>query len=618
MFNVFGAEPMPYHALSIGLHTANAVLVMALARHLTQNDWVAGVASGLFLLYPAQVEAVVWLSCYYELLVTFFYLAVVLCLAKFQAPLTRRREAWYFIALGLFQLGLWSKETIYSLPILIGLWQFARVFATHIGVPVSDKLPQKSTVLAKFAFGLKHPLIRHLLKEAIFLVPFVVLIFVSVIERYRMWGMIGGYPGFALADPARLPPTLYALLVPLNQVIFSPNLLNIVFWVTVLSLLVLIYSGWRSRVLWLVAIWLAISLLPLINVPPITPDLQGSRFLYLPVVGYVIGVAALAHQRIRRWLPRYGQWVFVVVCVCVMALSAVIVRIHLRPWAVASRITQLLPCEVNNVMQFAEPNTLLYAPSLPDNFQGAYLYRIGLDTSLLLNYDKVVNWWVGQANEPDLYVSKGATSDIYQLLFQSDATDQHWSIKNATARLIAEPTAPLPANHFVNTMPLQLNPNHTKMPQNVPTPYAEWRNFCGTQWTMQNATAICDANGNASIKLNAPNATYQLSNTAETIVQGVSNAWSTISVQMLAGCEKCNGARLKLWWRPNSTSEWQGDNSASIAIPAHRQKATYVFFIPPQPTAQMYEVKIEVINHFEPASFFNIQYSNLTQTCSKP
>ncbi len=72
-----GMSPRLYHAGSVLLHVAAALLVYAIARQLTASDGASCIGALLFALHPVQVESVAWASGAKDLLAGVFALATV-------------------------------------------------------------------------------------------------------------------------------------------------------------------------------------------------------------------------------------------------------------------------------------------------------------------------------------------------------------------------------------------------------------------------------------------------------------------------------------------------------------------------------------------------------------
>ncbi|MEO7455582.1 MAG: tetratricopeptide repeat protein [Gemmatimonadaceae bacterium] len=118
-YELWGMNAAGYHATSLLLHAANAVLVFVLARRLlalSQPDagdesltWPAAVAALLFAVHPLRVESVVWITERRDVLSLFFYLLTVLAYV--------RDRRWTSVIL--FACALLSKATAMTLPALL-------------------------------------------------------------------------------------------------------------------------------------------------------------------------------------------------------------------------------------------------------------------------------------------------------------------------------------------------------------------------------------------------------------------------------------------------------------------------------------------------------------------
>jgi len=139
---LWGMNPMGYHATSLLIHVANAVLLFFVARRLlelsTRNQpgrsasdlaLPAAFAALFFSLHPLRVESVAWITERRDTLSLFFYLASVLAYLRFRdAPSWKSR--WYWIALGTFACALLSKGTAVTLPavlVLLNVYPLRRV-----------------------------------------------------------------------------------------------------------------------------------------------------------------------------------------------------------------------------------------------------------------------------------------------------------------------------------------------------------------------------------------------------------------------------------------------------------------------------------------------------------
>ena len=140
---IWGGETTGYHLLSIILHATSAwLLAILLLRLKCRAPWFA---AALWALHPIQVESVAWISEQKNTLSGLFYIGAALAYLHFSGLVesagcsrpvkaTYRRKVHspnlYLLALGLFLLGLLSKSTVATLPLVLMLvifWQNDRL-----------------------------------------------------------------------------------------------------------------------------------------------------------------------------------------------------------------------------------------------------------------------------------------------------------------------------------------------------------------------------------------------------------------------------------------------------------------------------------------------------------
>lgn len=118
----FGLRPWAYHAIALGLHLANVVLLALIALTLTGRRRVALAAGLLFGVHAAHTTTVAQISSTVELLSVVWYLMAVWCAVRWAtgprpaAPDsgTVGRRGWYLASLGAFGLALLAKESTAS------------------------------------------------------------------------------------------------------------------------------------------------------------------------------------------------------------------------------------------------------------------------------------------------------------------------------------------------------------------------------------------------------------------------------------------------------------------------------------------------------------------------
>jgi hypothetical protein len=161
-----GRHPLGFHLVDIALHLTNAVLVFRLLeRTLPRNARAlaaAAVGAGLFLLHPAQTEAVTYVSGRATALMTFFLLLAHLTALR---GLDAKGRRWTAVSLACFALAVGAKEIALVYPVLWWTW-----LVFERGLPSRQALrravPHATTAVVLVAGMALHPGYRALLREA--------------------------------------------------------------------------------------------------------------------------------------------------------------------------------------------------------------------------------------------------------------------------------------------------------------------------------------------------------------------------------------------------------------------------------------------------------------------
>lgn len=125
---LFGIQPLPWYLLQTGLHALNALLLFQFGKALSKRlrlsnpQLVGWMAAFLFLLSPYASEPVTWRVAQNFLLATAIVLGTARLTVDWSAAPSHRR--WWWIQ-GLFVLGLFTFELVLILPLLSSLLLFA-------------------------------------------------------------------------------------------------------------------------------------------------------------------------------------------------------------------------------------------------------------------------------------------------------------------------------------------------------------------------------------------------------------------------------------------------------------------------------------------------------------
>jgi hypothetical protein len=106
-----------YHATNVILHVLNALLVLAIARSVAPREPMFAVMAGsFFALMPSHAEPIAWISGRVDSIASLFYLGAFLCFVRFRLA---QRGGWLFAAWLLFVGGLFAKQSVVTLPVLL-------------------------------------------------------------------------------------------------------------------------------------------------------------------------------------------------------------------------------------------------------------------------------------------------------------------------------------------------------------------------------------------------------------------------------------------------------------------------------------------------------------------
>ena len=126
-WTLFGNAPGWHHAVSLALHTANALLLFLLLFYMTGFIWRAAMVAFLFALHPIHVESVAWVAERKDVLSTFFWFATTLAYGWYVRKPSWKRMGVTSLA---FAFGILSKPMVVTLPftlLLLDIWPLKRL-----------------------------------------------------------------------------------------------------------------------------------------------------------------------------------------------------------------------------------------------------------------------------------------------------------------------------------------------------------------------------------------------------------------------------------------------------------------------------------------------------------
>ncbi|MEQ8189719.1 MAG: hypothetical protein ABRQ39_17250 [Candidatus Eremiobacterota bacterium] len=348
---------------NILFHSFNAFLISVIAlligKKLNLTDfqkYMFSLSSGfIFLTAPSHTESVSWISGRTDVVATCFCL---FSFAMYVAYKNYNKTYLLIISSVLFFAALCSKECVIFYPALIFLYE---LYLNYPCKHIRKVLPVPC--LYGFLFAL-YMLIRYI----------------------QLGTFIGGYGTgvhlnfipFKIIQNIILYPVI-SILPPLYDSIHAITFSCLFFMIIIIysCIFFLKHKELKGTAIFLI-ISAAISILPAANLLPLPgiyhTDTQGQRFLYLPSSFTALYTGFLLS------CIRCNKKIVTTLCMSFLIILAAFLYSTNKNWEEASRIAENI---ISNMEQFDKSERLFMA-NLPDNFNGAYIYRNGFHHAIKL------------------------------------------------------------------------------------------------------------------------------------------------------------------------------------------------------------------------------------------
>jgi tetratricopeptide (TPR) repeat protein len=295
---LYGLDPGAFHATSLALHVANALLLFLALLRLSGDPWPSAFAAGVFALHPLHVESVAWVSTRKDVVSGLFFMLALL--AHERCARSDRRRAWRAVLFALLALGLMAKPMLVTLPcvlLLLDYWPLGRLRGREdLRRALVEKLPLFAlaalacgvTLLAQRTGGALQTLEIYPLDARI----------LNAIDSYLVYIAKSFWPsGLAAFYPHPLDT------LPVARVVVGGILL--------LALTGAVAALRSSRPYLLVGwLWWVGMLVPVIGLVQVGMQARADRYMYLPLIGLSIalawGAADLARGRLARRVLALG------------------------------------------------------------------------------------------------------------------------------------------------------------------------------------------------------------------------------------------------------------------------------------------------------------------------
>lgn len=411
-YYLWGYNPFPFHFVQLCIHAANSLLLGLWLWRLSGKPVMGWLAGALFATFPLHLEAVGFVGAQFDSYSVLFALLTLISFTEWWSHRDspgRAKWGFYGLAFIFYSLGVMTKEILFLfLPVLfLAAWIARR--------PASILRGGTLLVLS--------------------LAPFLAPVLLNIVLRYSKWGTLGGYgaPTAPLSEVFldNFGIFIRLLLSPVNPVVAGASVPQIVGLATTVGLLVLLtlYGREQRWLLLLSGVWIAVTLLPVLNMPPRADDLEGNRYLYLASAGYMVGVAALLYSLVRQVRPRWRSIASGAIAVLVL-LCIGGTWFQLRTWHTATvQVNEIVNTMLRLVPAHQRPNGFAwYAQDIPSRFKGVPVLLSGLGISRIfanggIDYPNIVR--VEDASHAPLNADN---RDAYRLRFEYNPETTRYEI----------------------------------------------------------------------------------------------------------------------------------------------------------------------------------------------
>lgn len=339
------ASPILYHLTNLLLHVGCALLVVGIARSVCRLGWPASAFAGVvFAMLPSQAETVAWISGRADSIPTLLYLASFLAYAGWQQGQSR---PFYFGAVGLFFLALFSKQSAITMPMTVMLY---------------DTVREKRWVLGSWSSTARY-------------VPFALLTACYLVLRLVLFGNAireDQITSERLVNAALLQWTHLRMLVLGSYEVETTGLRPLLVLAGLGLALLLMGFLWlrnaqpQAKGAWTWALYFG-PVWWLISVAPLTVTYVSARHLYLASAGMAVLVALSLDAVYRRavWLER--SLVVVAGAGLIVWLGAMSGR-AVEEWNYSASISQGLASDVRREASVAPPGSLVILDAPASNY----------------------------------------------------------------------------------------------------------------------------------------------------------------------------------------------------------------------------------------------------------
>jgi Flp pilus assembly protein TadD len=336
-YELYGLSPSGYHLSNLLLHILSVLFLFLALRRMTGSIWQSGFVASLFALHPLNVESVAWAVERKNVLSSLFLMLTLWFYARYVERSTLGR---YLLVLLVFALGLMSKPTLVTVPLILLLldyWPLNRLQP----VPTGGHFDQPSTHSMLFG-GRTSQAFRLILEKVPFFVLATISIFLTVLSSQHLEALVAttSVPLSLRIGNGLISYVSYIgkMIWPSNLAVFYPPPETIPWWqvaAAILFLMILFFLVLRTlktrpylAVGWL---WYVVTLVPSLGLVQagLWPAMA-DRFAYIPLIGLFLMVAWGVPELLAKY--RYRKTVFAICTTVLLASFTMVTILQVRYW----------------------------------------------------------------------------------------------------------------------------------------------------------------------------------------------------------------------------------------------------------------------------------------------
>ena len=354
----FGLTPWPYHVASLLPHLLSTCLLYVLGLRLFRERTLAFAAALLFAVFSAHSEAVAWPAGVADPIVAVFLLVSFLCYLRGCEPgAPGRWIAWSALAV----VGAsFTKEVWVSYPAIV----FAHAVLLR---ERAAKVAWRRAVILTIVTGL------------------MVLLYLGM--RQAVFGSVtGGYAGLGTSFGSALWVTevrAFVLRCFFSAGTWTAGLLSrfdLLVWLLLVSVLAWRARGRDGRVVAFTAVAMMLALAPVLPLTISLSTTESERFTYLATVFSSLFVVATANVVLRQ------RALVLTTCGCAIGWHAFVLVENTTRWRDAGRLARGIVETFSDGVRHYDPDArqAIFLMNLPDNLDGAYVFRRGFTPAIEL------------------------------------------------------------------------------------------------------------------------------------------------------------------------------------------------------------------------------------------